>query len=288
MKGFFLCPTTTVSVDPSGVEDLLPGRAGAKAKKVRRPTAATTTAGRPATGVKIRPPAVARTAGRRGAATAPTPTAPSADGAKTLALAEKVTPGPVVKAMPARTVATTDPTVLPGRSVISPTATGAVTTHALPAVTTGGRTAVMTGGPAEATIRGRVAKVTPVRTAAPIPGRAGETTAVASSATVTGRRPIGPAAKVDAGIVRTVRPVIVIAPTAGAAILGAPAATAATAEATRHPAVVAAKVDSARQVDATAPTPVVMHDPTSLICPRTSRPPSWTRRSVAICSASTS
>ncbi|MBM7460725.1 hypothetical protein JOE26_003400 [Rhodococcus coprophilus] len=231
---------------------------------------------------------MARTAGRRGAATAPTPTAPSADGAKTLALAEKVTPGPVVKAMPARTVATTDPTVLPGRSVISPTATGAVTTHALPAVTTGGRTAVMTGGPAEATIRGRVAKVTPVRTAAPIPGRAGETTAVASSATVTGRRPIGPAAKVDAGTVRTVRPVIVIAPTTGAEILGAPAATAATAEATTHPAVVAVKVDSARQADATAPTPAVMHDPTSLICPRTSRPPSWTRRSVAICSASTS
>ena len=274
MKGFFLCPTTTVSVDPSGVEDLLPGRAGAKAKKVRRPTAATTTAGRPATGVKIRPPAVARTAGRRGAATAPTPTAPSADGARTLAPAERVTPGLVVMATPARTVATpartvatTGPTVLPGRSVISPTATG---------------------GPAEVMIRGRVVMATLVRTAAQILVRAGEKTVVASSATVTGRRPIGPAAKVDAGIVRTVRPVIVIAPTAGAEILGEPAATAATAEATRHPAVVAAKVDSARQVDATAPTPVVMHDPTSLICPRTSRPPSWIRRSVAICSASTS
>lgn len=272
MKGFFLCPTTMVSVDPSGVEDLPPGRAGAKAKKVRRPAAATTTAGRPATGVKIRPPAVARTADRRGAATVPTPTALSADGARTLALAERVTPGPVVKATPARTVATTGPTVVPARSVISPTATGGATTHALPAVTTGGRTAMTTGGPAEATIL----------------GRAGETTAVASSATVTGRRPIDPAAKVDAGTVRTVRPVIVIAPTAGAEILEEPAATAATAEATTHPAVVAAKVDSARQVDGTARTPVAMHDPTSLICPRTSRPPSWIRRSVAICSASTS
>src|SRR5690606_8926214 len=53
MRGFFLCPTTTASVDPSGVEDPLRGRDVKNAQSARKPktprpaaarrTAATTT-----------------------------------------------------------------------------------------------------------------------------------------------------------------------------------------------------------------------------------------------------
>lgn len=217
---------------------------------------------------------------RRGAVTAPTPIVASADGAMTLVLAAKAIPGPVVRATRVRAVARTGRIVVPARSAISPTATDVATTRDRPAVMIGGRTA--------ATIRGRVAKATPVRTAAQILGRAGETTADASSATVTGRRPIGLVAKVDVATVPTVRPATVTAPTLGAATLAEAGATAATAEVTTHPAVVAAKADSARQVDATASTPGATPAPTSPICPRTSRPRSWIRPSAAICSASTS
>jgi len=289
MKGFFLCPTTTVSVDPSGVEDLLPGRAGAKAKKARRPIAATTTAGRAATGVTIPPPGAETTAGHSGAVNAPTRIAHSAAEARMRAPAEKAmhdptattTPGLAVKAMRVRPAATTGPTAATGRSATSRPATADVTTPVPPVVATRDRTATA------------------------ILGRAGVTTADGSSVIGTDLRRIGPAETPVAASVRIARPVtaaatthaaepaataaIAVAPTTAVeATIAEPAATAVIAAVAKPLVVVAAKADSARQGDVTVLLPGAMPAPTSRTCPRTSKPRNWTRRSGATSSVSTS
>ncbi len=191
------------------------------------------------------------------------------------------TPGLAVRGTRVHPAATTGPTAATGRSATSRPATAGVTTH----------------GPAVVATR--------ARTATAILGRAGVTTADGSSVIGTDLRRIRPVETPVAASVRIVPPVTAAATTHAAevaatatiaveamtaveATIAEPAAMAAIAAVARPLGVVAAKAVSARQADVTVLLPGAMLAPTSRTCPRTSKPPNWTRRSGVICSVSTS